>query len=145
MAKASTNSAIGSGLKACAPPAITSGCRASRSRERSGSPARSSMVSTFVYCSSYWSEKPTTSNSAAGVCDDSEKSGRPRRRISASASGQGAKTSSASVSGRPFSTCWRMWMPRFEKPISNASGKASRKRTPSSPSALRGTCGAPPR
>ncbi len=104
MTKASTNSAIGSGLKACAPPAMTSGWRASRSSERSGSPARSSIMSTFVYCSSYWREKPRTSNDRAGLWESSEKSGIASRRISASASGQGANVSSAAASGRWFST-----------------------------------------
>ena len=56
------------------------------------------MLSTFVYCSSYWSEKPMMSNWSAAACESSENSGMPSRRISASASGQGAKVSSAATS-----------------------------------------------
>lgn len=112
------NSAIGSGLKAWAPPAITSAWRSSRSTAWSGSPARSSIVSTFVYWSSYWSEKPRMSNSDATACESSEKSGMPSRRISASASGHGANTSSAATSARRLRRWWMIRSPRFESPIS---------------------------
>ena len=76
------------------------------------------MLSTFVYWSSYWSEKPMTSNAGAGLCESSENSGISSRRISASASGHGAKHSSAAASGRRLTTWWMIRMPRFERPIS---------------------------
>ena len=76
------------------------------------------MASTFVYCSSYWSEKPITSNAAAGAWVSSENSGIPERRISASASGHGANVSSAAQSSRWFSTWWMIRIPTFESPIS---------------------------
>ena len=58
------------------------------------------------------------SNSDAGACESSEKSGIPSRRISASASGHGANVSSAAASGRAFTMWWMMRMPLFESPIS---------------------------
>ncbi len=54
--------------------------------------------------SSYWSDTPITSNSASGVCDSSEQSGRSRARSSASMSTQGQKQRSHAMRGSAFKT-----------------------------------------
>ena len=82
MTMASRNGASGSGCVAVGPPAMTSGSSSPRSAARSGMPPRSSIVRMFVYVSSNWSEKPTTSKSRSGRALSSDTSGRPRARSS---------------------------------------------------------------
>jgi hypothetical protein len=60
------------GAERLGPAAITSGWLASRSSVPQRQPARSSIISTLVYWSSYWSEKPSTSKLPAATCDSSE-------------------------------------------------------------------------
>ena len=60
------------------------------------------MVSTLVYVSSNWSEKPTTSKSRSGRALSSERSATPCSRSFASMSVQGAYARSASSFGCPF-------------------------------------------
>jgi hypothetical protein len=64
-----------------------------------GIPARSSMARTFVLESSYWSEKPTTSNSRTDRWVSSVRRGRRSRRIASSMSIQGMKQRSAATPG----------------------------------------------
>ena len=90
MTKASTKSARGSGLNAQWPPATTRGSAPSRPADRTGTPARSSRLSTFVNTSSAERLKASTWNARAGRWPSTENSGTPAARIAASMSTHGA-------------------------------------------------------
>ena len=96
------NAEIGSGLQAQGPPATTSGERPVRSLERTGSPARSSMLRMAVKLSSYCSVKPMKSKSVTASRLSSPKRGIRCSRISRSRSSPGANTRSHQISSRSF-------------------------------------------
>ena len=92
-------SAIGSGLSARASPAMTIGSLSRRSADRIGTPARSSIVRTFVTHSSYASEKPRMSKSPIAQRLSQPNSGTDSLRMTASASGRGQYVRSAATPG----------------------------------------------
>ena len=63
----SKKSATGSALTTHGPPAMSKGQFSSRSFERKGMPARSSIYNTFEYASSYDNEKPSISKFLSGI------------------------------------------------------------------------------
>ena len=122
MKNASKNGAIGAGLEALGPPAITIGSSSPRSSARTGMPDRSSTSSTFEYVSSACSVMPSRSASRTGRHDSSVNSGMPSRRIASPMSGHGQYTRSAANSSRALTCAYRIWSAWLEIPTSYASG-----------------------
>ena len=126
----SKKSARGSGLQTHGPPATTIGAKLSpRSAACRGIPARSSILRILVKESSYCNVKPTISNSLTGSRLSSAYSGIWCSRISASKSAQGANTRSHQYSFRAFVAPYRIFIPKWDMPISYVSGKQNANRT----------------
>ncbi len=89
MKKTSKNGARGQGSATAGPPPSTIGSSSLRSAASNGTPARSSISSTFVYVSSCGSVNPQRSHSRTGRDSSRVHRGTRDARMSAAMSGQG--------------------------------------------------------
>lgn len=141
---ASMKSAIGSGLNAACPPAITIGCSSPRSTASSGMPARSSAVSRLVYPSSVAKLTPNTSNAPTGRCPSTVNCGISCSRISRSMSGQTEYVRSHRTPSCSLRISYRIWMPWLGSPTSYASGYIRHHRTSQASQSLTWELSSPP-